>query len=174
MSKLVLFVMLHGLFAVSQPRLRVSYEEKPLLSWRDFKGIPQYNKPYQASTNCGIEYEVSKKVVDGKATPQTTVYSYFYPELSWKRDINENDPTLLAHEQLHWDITELHAIMLRKQLATYVPTANYKQEIHTIFENIEKQRKNMQLLYDKETAHGRDKTAQRNWQVRVNEFRFRL
>lgn len=174
MSKLLFFVLLPLFLAKTEPRLRFTYEEKPQLSWKDFKGIPQYNTPYQASTNCGIGYDVEKKVVHGKVTVQTTVHSYFYPELSWKRDINENDPSLLAHEQLHWDITELHAIILRKRLAAYIPTANYKKEIHAIFENVEAQRKKMQLLYDKETVHGRDKIAQSNWQVRVNEFRFRL
>jgi len=160
--------------AASEPRMRFTYEEKSQLSWSDFIGIPINNVPYHASVNSGIGYTFKSQTVNGKVIVTTTANSYFYPEFSWKRNVDESNPALLAHEQLHWEITELHTIMLRKQFKTYVAGKNPKKDIGLIFENIESQRKTMQASYDKETGHGRNKEAQNNWEMRVTELRFRI
>jgi hypothetical protein len=174
MIRLLLLSILLFAGAASEPRMRFTYEEKPQLSWSDFKGIPLDGKPYHASVNSGIGYTFKSQAVNGKTIVATSAQSYFYPEFSWKRNIDESNPALLAHEQLHWDITELHTIMLRKQFKKYVADKNPKDDIRLIFENIESQRKTMQARYDKETSHGRNKDEQSNWEMRVTELRFRI
>lgn len=167
-----------GLFFVtsshSEPRIRFTYDEKPKLAWSDFKGIPISNVPYHASVNCGMGYTFKSQTANGKIRVLTEAHSYFYPEFSWKRNVDESNPLLLAHEQLHWDITELHTRILSKEFASYKPSSNPKADIKAIFEKIELQRKTMQLQYDRETVHGRNKEVQANWQIRVTELFFRL
>lgn len=171
-------VLLLGVFLIttqaSEPRVRFTYEEKPKLAWSDFKGIPIPNVPYHASVNSGIGYSFKSQIINGKTVVTTVVNSYFYPEFSWKLNVDESNPELLAHEQLHWDITELHTKIVRKEFNKYVPGKNPKEDIKAIFSRVEAQRKNMQQQYDKETSHGRNKEAQRNWEMKVLELLFRL
>lgn len=169
---LILFVFL-GLN--KEPRERFTYEEKPMLTWADFRGLPLKSVPYKASVNSGMGYSYSSDVTNGKVTAiKTVAHSYFYPEFSWKRDIDEQNASLLAHEQKHWEITELHTRMLRKQFAAYKLGKNPKADIQAIFTRVEQQRKAMQLQYDKETSHGLNKEAQKNWEILVTERLFKL
>src|SRR5690606_40361550 len=68
--------------------------------------------------------------------------SYFNPHLSWVVPASRND-YLLKHEQLHFDITELHARKLRRELANISVEKlgkNAKEVLNAYYEKMEKQR----------------------------------
>lgn len=149
------------------PTVSWSYEEHPVLTWNDFRGTPLKNAIHAASVNSGMSYKFSYKNIDGESQLKIEVQSHFYPELSWKKDLNESSQELLAHEQLHWDITQLHVLKLRHAFSKYRPVKNPKSEIAFIFKKFEKERASMQSRYDKETRHGVKKEEQAKWKIFV-------
>lgn len=155
------------------PRERFSYQEHSQLTWQDFKGVPPQGAHHFASVNCGMGYSFSSKSIDGDIKVDVQVTSYFYPQLSWKKNINESNAALLSHEQLHWDISELYARKLRAAFTKYVPQKNPKKEIDFIFRKFEKDRQQLQSTYDRETNHGLIKDAQEIWSIKIKEELFK-
>jgi hypothetical protein len=156
------------------PKERFSYADRPILKWSDFVGIPVKNAPYLASVNSGMGYEFSSSSSNGELKVTVKVQSYFYPQLSWKKNSNENSAILLKHEQLHWDITELHARKLRAAYSRYVPQKDPKKEVAFIFKKFEDDRVKTQHAYDQETRHGAVKQAQATWENKIREELFKM
>ncbi|MEN8815918.1 MAG: DUF922 domain-containing protein [Nonlabens sp.] len=156
----------------SDPVERFTYQEHSKLNWSDFKGVPPKNAIYFASVNSSLGYTFTSKTVDGKINVEIKVECYFYPQLSWKRNLNENNPDLLDHEQLHWDISELYARKLRAAFQKYVPQKDPKKEIDFIFRKFEKDRQQAQKSYDRETRHGVIKETQKSWESKIKEALF--
>ncbi len=99
----------------------------------------------------------------GKNDFQYEVQSNFYPGNSWVKP-DKKDAYLLAHEQLHFDISELHARKLRKALEEYKLTKNVKQDLQKIYKTIETERHEMQQKFDQESRHSMQKDAEEKWQ----------
>ncbi len=164
--KYVLVILLLCKLPISdEPSLSWSYEEHPVLSWNDFRGVPLKNAIHAASVNSGMSYDYSNETVNGASNFKIEIKSHFYPELSWKKDLEENSLSLLAHEQLHWDITQLHVKKLRYAFTKYRPVKDVKKEVAFIFKKFEQERAVMQGRYDKETRHGTKKEEQAHWQL---------
>ena len=155
------------------PRERFSYQEHPQLTWQDFKGVPPKGAHHFASVNCGMGYSFSSSSIGGDIKVDVKVISYFYPQLSWKKNTNESNAALLAHEQLHWDISELYARKLRAAFSKYVPQKDPKKEIDFIFRKFEKDRQQLQSTYDLETNHGLIKDLQEIWSIKIKEELFK-
>ncbi|EAS19118.1 DUF922 domain-containing protein [Nonlabens mediterrranea] len=155
------------------PEKKFTFQEKPVLTWEDFLGTPPVNAHHAASVNSGIAYGYSAKRTRDQVTIEFDVRSEFYPQLSWKKDLKEDDPQLLRHEQLHWNISELHARILKRAFNNYKPTHNYKVEILGIFKRIESNRQTMQARYDKETNHGLILSKQREWETYISQEFFK-
>ncbi|AGC77468.1 uncharacterized protein DUF922 [Nonlabens dokdonensis] len=156
-----------------EPSERFTYQERPVLSWEDFKGVPPKNAIYRASVNSSLGYTFTSESTNGKLSVSVVVESYFYPQLSWKKNQNENNEALLKHEQLHWDISELYARKLRAAYQNYVPQKNPKKEVDFIFRKFEKERQVTQKSYDRETRHGTIKDAQSQWEIKIMEELFK-
>lgn len=139
--------------------------ERPL-TWQDFKGKPAADDGFHASTNSGISYSWSARIVGEEIHLVYTVEASFYPQNSWVREKAES---LLAHEQLHFDISELHARFLRKRLAEFQPQGqkDLKRAFRGIYEKTEAARRQMQEQYDLETRHGSSAKAQKSWEQKV-------
>ena len=92
-----------------------------------------------------------------------SVESFFTPESSWH--IAERvTPHILKHEQAHFDISELHARMLRKNLAGKKFSKKIKSEIESIYQQIEQKRRTMQTKFDAEIDHSRNEEKEAFWQ----------
>ena len=76
------------------------------LRWSDFKGKVPLGSGAAATTASGISYEFSTFYKGDEMFVDYTVTTYFYPTKSWYKPKICNDVTL-AHEQLHFDISEL-------------------------------------------------------------------
>ena len=146
------------------PANRVQWQDEPL-SWEDFMGEPELQNPFDANTNSGISYSWSLRTSEEETEFLYKVEVFFYPDLSWVKPGKES-PLLLAHEQLHLAITELHGRKLRKVMAEFVPdlSSDIKKVLERIYQKNETFRRQMQEKYDRETNHGQDEAAQAKWE----------
>lgn len=131
------------------------------LSWSDFKGRPDRRTDMDALTESGISFSWS---CDARGFHQDT-YSMFVPEKSW---VKTKTPDLLKHEQLHFDITELHARKIRKYFGELRNPCRLGQNgINSAAERFIRASTKMQNLYDRETGHSEIEDEQRRWELYV-------
>ncbi|WP_373058985.1 DUF922 domain-containing protein [Zunongwangia sp. H14] len=168
-----LFLLLFGLiFSINgfaqKEREKISWDKDRPLVWSDFKGNPAPLSPFKANTNAGISFSWSYSENGSDKELKYTAESYFYPQLSWKKVVKEKE-FLLAHEQLHFDIAELHARMLRKALSEYKIGINVKKELVALYNLYGRKLEEMQQQFDKETNHSKIKEAELEWRDFVKE-----
>ncbi len=145
----------------------ILWSENERLNWSDFKGKPPSNINAAALTASGLTFDFSAKTTQTKLIEfKAIVEARFYPAQSWYRKEYIN-PVVLAHEQLHFDITELHARKLRKQITEANFTINIKREISKLHRTINKLLEEMQNKYDRESDYSRSIETQRKWQTFV-------
>lgn len=161
---LLLFFPAIGLFAQEEEPLAWSKERR--LNWSDFKDESPDSSPVAALTASGISYSFSSMERNGEMIADFTVSAFFYPTRSWVQD-HLASANILAHEQLHFDITELFARKFRAQLAQTRFTDNIKAEVRTIFKKINRELSEYQDRYDLETNSSRLVDRQREWQQKV-------
>lgn len=148
---------------------RFSYAEKNALDWSDFRGEPDSGSYFDSAVNTGITYQWSYSKEDGDDIAlDFDVNSFCYPTLSWVKK-GQTTAYLLAHEQLHFDISEIHARIMRKKLRDYKPTKgkDVRKDLNRMYKRVERMRINMQKKYDRDTDHSRNKEAQKAWEQKV-------
>ena len=141
---------------------KIQWQEDRQLTWEDFKGVPANAGTFVASTNSGISFSYSIGNRNGEYRFDYTVRSNFYPNQSWYLPESASE-YILKHEQTHFDISELHARILRKRLAEVVPSENVKAEVDYIYAEIEKERRAMQSAYDEQSDHSKIREAEYQW-----------
>src|SRR6476620_6785064 len=135
----------------------IPWRNERKLSWDDFLSSPQKQGDAVASTSTslGISYQVK----NGELT--YTITCNFSKKKSWGLLKTEY---ILAHEQAHFDITEIHARKLYEELYRYEFNPDtFKKDIAAIYERIVNEKEAMQNSYDKETDHSRRKKLQLDW-----------
>ncbi|WP_400193195.1 hypothetical protein [Hymenobacter sp. B81] len=131
------------------------------LKQSDFKASTK-NRPFAAATNSSMRYRYDATLF-GPVNVRIETYfdcgtSYFKP--------SEQARTLLAHEQLHFDITELFARRLARQLQQEVSTVQeFEQKHEAIMRQVSLEWHAMQDQYDSEVYA--DPNKQPGWQQRV-------
>ena len=166
MKKYFLFFIFFNLFSVISAQTeteKIKWQENRPLTWEDFKASPDRSSSFSANTNSGISYSWNYSTSSGKPILTYEVFANFYPGKSWVKKI-QNEAYLLAHEQLHFDISELHARKLRQALHNYEIGRNIRQDLKRIYTLIENQRVAMQQQCDRETSHSENKKAEMKWQ----------
>ena len=147
----------------------ILWDESHRLEWSDFRGSPNLNSDAAAITASGLTFDFSARTTSTRLVDFTaTVEAYFYPNQSWYKK-GHVSTIVLAHEQLHFDITELHARKLRKQIDETGFSMNIKKEISKLHININKELKEFQIKYDSESDYSRNVENQKEWQVFVNQ-----
>ena len=145
---------------------RIAWESNKKLSWKDFKGNPNANGGFVASTSSGMSQSY---VINGNGLlnkKETHVTAHFYPEYSWY-SAKDTTARLLKHEQTHFDITEIHARILNRRIQSYAFTSNSKKEVKALYEQVEEERRVMQRAFDKETNHSINREAERKWEEKI-------
>lgn len=162
----LLFVVAEGFSQL--PENKLTWQEQGL-TWDDFKGVPDLENLFDANTNSGISYSWSLRSSEKEIEFLYSVETYFYPDLSWAKP-EKRSVGLLSHEQLHFDITELHARKLRKAMKNYkLPVQEkVKSELRKMYRDVEFSRKQMQEQYDLETDHIQNPMAQRTWEIFIS------
>lgn len=134
------------------------------LEWRDFKGKAERLSPMDALTESGISFSWS---CDRNGF-STEIYALFVPNGSWVKDPT---PTLLMHEQAHFDITEIHARKLRKFFREHPnPCRLGKSGIDQASKKIIKESYDLQNVYDDATNHGENRRMQKEWIVKIDKM----
>jgi hypothetical protein len=131
------------------------------LKWSDFRG----KKPsdgndsyFRALSWCRVEPILVKR----NNGFSYRIKSGFNRYKSWKTDTADY---LLAHEQLHFDITELLARKLRKAIQEAPdPTG---ESFDPVIQKLYQECADMQDAYDEETVHGIITESQAKWKEKV-------
>ncbi|WP_375434070.1 DUF922 domain-containing protein [uncultured Hymenobacter sp.] len=142
----------------------IAWSAQRPLAWTDFKSKPMPADRLAALTSGNIDVQVGCT----DFVFNSSVKAVFLPQESWVRDAAKATPALLRHEQLHFDITELHARMLRQKLSLVKLNC---QHLNPAFNNLTKaafsawQRE--EARYDQETNHGLNADKQKFWEAQV-------
>ena len=136
---------------------------RPLV-WSDFKGAPDGSNVNAALTSSKIVFGYNYNSRDGFGWH---IQCLFDKSRSWVRVKND---FILAHEQGHFDITEMYARKLQKQLKGYSFNKDKAQkEVPAIYQAIMKEQVDTQNRYDAETDHSRIKDKQLAWLEKIKK-----
>ncbi len=133
------------------------------LTIADFLGRPPYGDQLASSTSSDIKAGASCRDFVFTGTVQST----FDPNTSWFRTPKTASEALLRHEQLHFDITEVYARVMRQKLVAFQAKVNC-EKLQPAFNNLTKgvyaEWNREQNRYDQETNHGLVATRQAQWE----------
>lgn len=156
-----------SLFLVIPNEETIAWQDDFKLSWSHFRGVPKQNMSAVAVTASGITFGSSVQETDKIVTGfSTNVYAHFYPKRSWYKK-EHGDKRILAHEQLHFDITELYARKFRKQIEQLKVSNDIREELKRLHERINAELAATQKKYDEETNNSLIQVFQDKWNVYV-------
>lgn len=146
---------------------RIYWSEQVQLSWDDFRGEVEQDENVAALSSIALPYNLSS---DGEGELIVQMRVCFIRDESWSK-VDEQNKVLLQHEQIHFDIAELHRRKVIKALQEVeMDKNNYKETIQNIMGRIwKKQYREMQDQYDKETNYSRVFKAQISWNKFLKE-----
>lgn len=134
------------------------------LTWDDFLCEPKRNTDAVAltSTALGIAYNASNGQLHYEITCNfSKVKSWGILKTSY----------ILAHEQGHFDITEIYARILHRELQGYkFNRRTFRQDVNKIYDRVVKEKEALQLMYDGQTDHSRNKKVQQEWLDKIQEL----
>lgn len=153
-----------GVLRSRPPSDGVQWAPGERLTWSDFRGVPEATSAAAAVTTYALAWETAC-TTDGFSF---RVASVFLPEQSWVRasvlDRFQESQRTLAHEQAHFDISEIHARLTRQALSRLsTPCRLTERELAEIVQPIVEADQVMQTRYDRETAHGLNVLQQEAW-----------
>jgi predicted secreted Zn-dependent protease len=141
----------------------INWRQRRQLQWGDFKGQPVASAPNAALTSTSILISFG---YDNKALTYN-LQCVFYPEKSWTK---VKSVRILAHEQGHFDISQLFTRKLHKALSEYrFSEGSVDRDVMDIYQKIGSQQAAFQQQYDKETNYSRDASQQLIWQEKIEE-----
>jgi len=147
----------------------IAWRPNVKLSWSDFKGPLDIYSDAAAVTSSGITFSYSLEKSNNRILGfNALVQAHFYPEHSWFNG-NKVNNHILAHEQLHFDITELHVRLLRYKISRLKLSQNIKKELDQLHKQAKIEMEEMQLLYDSESRNSTNKELQMKWEKFVHE-----
>lgn len=153
----------------AQEEVARSWSEAYKLQWSDFQGEIQAIQNEAASTTSGLTFGYKVKYSGNTIENfEAMVEAQFYPLKSWfiKEKVTA---VILNHEQLHFDITELHARKFRKALKELRVQSDLKYQIQRLYTQINQDLNQMQKRYDQETNHSINTNLQRQWEQHILE-----
>jgi hypothetical protein len=146
----------------------IYYSAKRPLKWDDFQSKIAASR-YDAEVFPTIGYDEHTEVNGGIINVTLAIKVVLPKSAAWARDGSRNDYTL-NHEQRHFDIVKIVAERLKQKInSEHLTIANYEGIIN--FEYLEAYREmtRLQKQYDDETRHGSDRSAQQQWNERIDK-----
>ena len=146
----------------------IYYSINRLLTWDDFKGVPDYNSPGGAITASGFAFNANMNMIGKDIYLNISVYTFFSKKNSWKKP-NINSSYHLVHEQHHFDIARLGSQKLIAELAkAHFTRKNYAALLTSIFDKVYRENQSIQFQYDRQTNHSLDLKKQLEWNDRID------
>jgi predicted secreted Zn-dependent protease len=122
-----------------------------------------------AESNCVFTYKADPQIKDFVLHLRIKMNACFDKNTSWVME-NQRKDQLLSHEQLHFDICELHIRNLKKNIvADVTDPMEYDTRIKELFSKAWDAYMDEQEQYDNETEHGILKDKQLEWEKKVKE-----
>ncbi|HVU57812.1 MAG TPA: hypothetical protein VHD83_22275 [Puia sp.] len=161
--KAIIFIILFFLLHEVSAQDTIYWQPNHKLKWVDFKGKIDATKHYGALSYTGISYSAS---YEGNSLT-FKILTYFNKKESWAKLHSREG---LQHEQGHFDITELFARKLRKELKSYVINpSTVNKDLKFIYLKIYNEKNKMQSLYDSETDFSRNTMMQDVWNEKIQK-----
>jgi hypothetical protein len=151
------------------------WNENKKLTWPDFKGKPNTKVDAVAVTASGItfSYSIEKSSIQGVIGFKTKVFAHFYPDKSWCKK-EYIDDHILAHEQLHFNVTELNVRYLRQKISKLKVSKNIASILDAYHKTANSELEKMQKKYDTESNFSINREGQTKWSVFVEKELKRL
>jgi len=138
---------------------RISWNANRRLTWDDFQADPEsWNEDIAAITSSVIQYKYSCE--DGKLN--YSVKSIFLMDESWVKK-KAKTAHYLAHEQLHFDVTEVFTRKLKEKLGEHTFDCDEVKKFESITKDILTDWQNTQKRYDYQTRYSLNKEKQDEW-----------
>ena len=143
----------------------IYWKESERLKWSDFIGPANTKTSMQALTFSSVKVsshsEGNEIIAD--------VVCFFDKNKSWTKDTTH--ALLLKHEQLHFDITELHARIIRQKISL-IKEKDPKKKLEAISKTVQSVMNDCraeQDKYDEQTQHGILEAKQDEWVASVKK-----
>jgi Bacterial protein of unknown function (DUF922) len=147
----------------AQDRDFIEWSPYARLTWNDYlaKPSPVSGAAAITSTAIGVEYHVNDNTLSYSITCR------FSKTRSWGRSKTDY---ILEHEQGHFDITEIFARKLAKELKEYkFNSRTYQDELNKIYKRVMDEKEKYQNKYDKETDYSRNMEKQAEWLDKIQK-----
>ena len=150
------------------PAAAIAWSASRPLTMADYLGRPGVGDRLASSTSSNINATAACRDFVFTGTVQAT----FDPNTSWFRDAKKASPALLRHEQLHFDITEVYARVMRQKLAVFSTKANCLK-LQPAFNNLTKgvyaEWDREENRYDQDSNHGLNTARQEFWEKQTQQ-----
>lgn len=147
----------------------IAYESNKILRYEDFAGEEDDMSMAAAVTFSGFNMRYATETSGRNVKIKVFVLPFFDKTKSWFRE-DSKVPEVLAHEQVHFDITAAIAQQLVKAISAHTFTAeNYESELLKLQRTYEKEMMRRQRAYDKETKHGTIAATQQKWEQELQQ-----
>lgn len=147
----------------------IFYSPATKLNWNDFKGKPDLDDDAAAITNAGIGFRMSFHSEGDMATLNIAVSCNFSKTDSWVKD-NRKTAYILNHEQHHFDIAYLQAMLFIQNLkASKYTQKNFSKIIEKLYTDAQESLVNVQTAYDTETKHSQITAVQEIWNKKIDD-----
>ncbi len=149
------------LFAQSRDEELLEWNAARKLTWSDYKASPNPETDAAASTTTylGIDYNISSASFSYK------IQSVFSKTRSWGL---HKTAYILRHEQGHFDIAEIYARKLHKEMSEYkFNRRTYQKDLQKIYDKVTGEKEEMQNDYDNETRHSINREKQAEWLKKI-------
>lgn len=156
-----LFAFLLAAVVVQQNNNLIDWNASRKLTWDDFQGPVDTESKNAALTSSAIniEFGYDQRGLD------YSIKCAFNKQKSWVR-VRNND--VLAHEQGHFDLAELHARKLYRAMKQYKFNARtVSEDVNKIYESLMNEHHQAQSQYDQETDYSRNKVKQEEWLKKI-------
>ena len=145
------------------------YDKRRPLIWSDFRGAGRFGSRWAAQVFTSFGMEVKATVSNRVLNLHVKMKVWLDKTISWVRPEAKDDYTL-AHEQLHFDITELVAKQFEKKVSNLLFTVeDYNSEIQYQYLEYYRQLSRIQQDYDGDTNHGINVSEQQRWIEKVKK-----
>lgn len=139
------------------------WDSNSRLTWADYKAKPEPGSDAAAitTTYLGIEYNFNRNGFSYR------IHCKFSKNRSW--GLHKTD-YILSHEQGHFDIAEIYARKLHKEMSEYkFNNKTYQQDLKAIYDRLMKEKEATQARYDSETNHSINRTKQAEWLRKIQQ-----
>lgn len=162
-------ILLYLLLVVTASSFIQSKEDKYLfwdfeshLKWTDFHGHIKPDDEHAASASyIGFFHKIRR--CEHRDSVLLDTRTFFNKTASWVR-VPAVNPSLLLHEQRHFDLTELYARHFRKALQQLPVKENFLSlQVDSVYKYYTAKCDSMHVVYDFETNHGLNPIEQFKW-----------